>query len=189
MTCIVGLIDGRTNQIVLGGDSAGVGGYHLTQRRDSKVFRVGEFAMGFTTSFRMGQLLRVKFDPPPIGAKQDLFKYMVDPFIEAVRTVLKAGGFALVKDNVETGGVFIVGVRGRLFQIDDDFHVGEAIAPFTSVGCGAAYAEGSLFATQKLKQSARTRVRQALEAAEYFSAGVRGPFTFVTTPGVPKCRS
>lgn len=45
MTCIVGLaVNGKT---YIGGDSAGVGGYDLTIRRDAKVFTNGEFAMGF----------------------------------------------------------------------------------------------------------------------------------------------
>ena len=56
MTCIVGLV--HEGVVYIGGDSAGVGGMSLTVRADEKVFQNGEFLMGFTTSFRMGQLLR-----------------------------------------------------------------------------------------------------------------------------------
>src|SRR5690242_15173484 len=82
MTCIVGLVaaDGRVH---LGGDSAGIAGYDLTVRKDPKVFRVGEFAVGFTSSFRMGQLLRFAFTPPPIEG--DLDAYMVTTFVNALR--------------------------------------------------------------------------------------------------------
>ena len=55
MTCIVGLIDGR--RVWMGGDSAGVSGLDITVRADAKVFRNGDFLIGFTSSFRMGQLL------------------------------------------------------------------------------------------------------------------------------------
>ncbi|XVV11230.1 hypothetical protein ACQP2X_41330 [Actinoplanes sp. CA-131856] len=56
MTCIVGITDGTT--VTIGGDSAGSDGWHVAVRSDSKVFQVGPYLMGFTTSYRMGQLLR-----------------------------------------------------------------------------------------------------------------------------------
>ena len=63
MTCIVGLIDG--NRVWMGGDSAGVSGLDITVRSDPKVFRNGDFLIGFTSSFRMGQLLAFRLRPPP----------------------------------------------------------------------------------------------------------------------------
>ena len=62
MTCIVGLV--HEGVVYIGGDSAGVAGLSLVVRADEKVLRNGDFLMGFTTSFRMGQLLRYKLDPP-----------------------------------------------------------------------------------------------------------------------------
>lgn len=52
MTCIVGITDGHT--VTIGGDSAGSDGWHVAVRSDSKVFQVGPYLMGFTTSYRMG---------------------------------------------------------------------------------------------------------------------------------------
>lgn len=62
MTAIAGLVhDGR---VLIGADSGGVAGWTLNVRKDSKVFTNGAYVMGFTTSFRMGQLLRWAFKPP-----------------------------------------------------------------------------------------------------------------------------
>lgn len=47
----------------MGCDSAGVGGWHLQLRADPKVFHVGHFLIGYTDSFRMGQLLRFGEQP------------------------------------------------------------------------------------------------------------------------------
>ena len=53
MTAIAGLVhDGK---VYIGGDSAGVAGMDLHLRSDPKVFTVGEFVIGYTTSFRMGR--------------------------------------------------------------------------------------------------------------------------------------
>lgn len=181
MTCIVGVADGKT--VTIGGDSAGVGDYDLTVRADEKVFCVGEFVFGFTTSFRMGQLLRYKLRPPDFYEKQDTFSYMVTSFIENVRTVLKEGGFSKVENGVEKGGTFLVGVRGKLFCVEGDFQVGESAEPFEAVGCGNQIARGAMYALRDRDLlTAEDKVLRALSAAERFSAGVRGPFVVKTVP-------
>ncbi|WP_433233811.1 hypothetical protein [Actinomadura nitritigenes] len=174
MTAIAGLVhDGRVH---LGGDSAGVGGYALTVRADAKVFANGPYVMGFTTSFRMGQLLRWSLEAP--HPKGDLEKFMSTVFVDAVRETLKDGGWLRKDSEREGGGTFLVGVRGRLFTIESDFQVGEAADGYAAVGCGHDLALGALYATSGQRKP-RRRLRLALEAAERFSAGVRGPFAYV----------
>jgi len=181
MTCIVGLID--NNKVYMGGDSASVAGWDLQLRTDWKVFRNGPFLMGFTSSWRMGQLLRFKLEPPSLfktdGTKKDIYQYMVTDFIEAVRDCLKAGGYATKINEEERGGIFLVGIEGRLFFIDSDYQVGELLDGYTAVGCGDQIARGVLYATKG--KEPEWRIRLALEAAEHLSAGVRGPFVFLTT--------
>ncbi len=172
MTCIVGLVD--NGKVYVGGDSAGVAGWNLTVRADQKVFKNGSMIMGFTSSFRMGQLLRHAFTVPDHDPRTDIDKYMVTTFINAVRQCLKDGGMASKSNEVEQGGCFLVGYRGQLFEIDSDYQVGKPIDGFAAVGCGAQVAHGALYATSELDP--RKRVLLALEAAERFSAGVRGPF-------------
>lgn len=173
MTCIVGVTDGKT--VTIGGDSAGVAGYDLTVRADAKVWADNGWVFGFTSSFRMGQLLRYGFTPPAMTEGQDLDEYMVTSFVGAVRQTLKDGGYASVDSNVERGGTFLVGTRGRLFLIDSDYQVGESGYPFDAVGCGESFALGALHAIGD-KLTPDRRVLRALEIAETCSAGVRGPF-------------
>jgi ATP-dependent protease HslVU (ClpYQ) peptidase subunit len=172
MTCIVGVA--HEGQVWVGGDSAGVAGHDVTVRTDRKVFRNGAFVMGFTTSFRMGQLLAVKLQPSRYHQEDDPWRYMVDSFIDDVRKCLKEGGFAKVENGVDRGGQFLVGFRGRLFNVAGDYQVGEATVGFDAVGCGESFALGSLAETSALEPE--ERVRHALIAAERFSGGVRGPF-------------
>lgn len=173
MTAIVGLVAG--NDVHIGGDSAGVAGYRLSVRADTKVFRRGPYLFGFTTSFRMGQLIRYAFDVPR-PAKRKLDSFMATTFVDALRDCLKKGGWARKDNDREEGGDFLVGLRGRLYTIHEDYQVAKAADGFAAVGCGAEVALGALFATQDSGLGPRRRVRIALEAAERFNAGVRGPF-------------
>ena len=179
MTCIVGLLE--NGNIYMGGDSAGVGGYSLSTRKDEKVFINGEFIFGFTTSFRMGQLLRYSLDPLERYPKIDVYKFMVNDFINAVRKCLKDGGYAQKDKEEELGGTFLVGYQGRLFEIEDDYQVAEVFENYASCGCGFDLALGSLFSTEG--QEPEKRVRMALEAAAKFSAGVSPPFNIKILSG------
>ncbi|HEY3010102.1 MAG TPA: hypothetical protein VGJ63_18860 [Micromonosporaceae bacterium] len=172
MTAIVGLVHRGT--VYLGGDSAGVSGLDLAVRADTKVFRSGRYLLGFTTSFRMGQLIRYSLEPPP--PRGDLDRFMATRFIDAVRDCLKAGGWAKKENEREEGGTFLVGVRGQLFTVYDDYQVGRAADGYAAVGCGDQVALGALYATADTGLKPRRRVKLALAAAERFSAGVRGPF-------------
>jgi ATP-dependent protease HslVU (ClpYQ) peptidase subunit len=173
MTAIVGLA--ADGEVHIGGDSAGVSGLSLTVRSDPKVFRRGRYLFGFTTSFRMGQLLRYSLDAPK-PAKRGLDAFMATAFVDALRDCLKRGGWARKENDREEGGQFLVGVRGRLYTIHEDYQVAKAADGFTAVGCGYEIALGALFATDGRGLRPRRRVRIALAAAERFSGGVRGPF-------------
>lgn len=176
MTCIVGLVDG--GDVWIGGDSAASReSGELTLRRDPKVFRRGEYLIGFTDSWRMGQLLRYRLAVPERPGSVELFEWMATEFVDAVRRCLSEGGFAHIDNNVEEGGGFLVAVGGRLFGVDSDYQVGEDLSGYSAVGCGAEVALGALAATRDL--GGRIRVKRALEAAELHMNGVRRPFKVV----------
>jgi len=186
MTCIVGIID--NGKVWIGGDSAGVSGLDVTVRKDTKVFKNGEFLIGYTSSFRMGQLLRFKFKPPkyyPDQHNDNAYKYMCTDFIDAVKKCFKEDGYSRIKSNEELGGCFLVGFKGRLFEIESDFQVGESIDNYNSVGCGQDYAKGCIFSLIQEydrieghhgKDAPKYVIEEALQAAEHFSGGVRSPF-------------
>ncbi len=179
MTCIVGLEhDGKVS---IGGDSAGVDGALKIQiRADEKVFINGPMIFGFTSSFRMGQLLRYSLKVPEQYPSQDDYAFMCTAFINAVRECLKLGGYTQVKDGVDTGGFFLAGYKGKLYQVECDFQVGRSTKVFDAVGCGESFALGAMLMTMGQQMSAEDRIRKALEAAAELSAGVAPPFHILT---------
>lgn len=176
MTCIIGFI--KDNKIYMGGDSAGVGGLNVTLRKDPKVFRNGKFIIGYTSSFRMGQLLRFKLKVPKQTMKDD-YQYMCTTFIDAVRKCLKVGGYTTVNNNEEIIGNFLVGYKGKLYEISHNLQVGESYEKYDSVGCGECYAKGALKNLENLDLSPEEIILRALETAVHFSGGVRPPFTII----------
>ncbi len=174
MTCIVGLVDKKN--VYIGGDSAAISVDDLTCniREDEKVFKKGEFAFGFSSSFRMGQILKTRFKPPSKPAKMDDFTYMVTLFVDALRKCFEASGYT---DFEEDDSEFLVGYNGRLYEVLADFQIGMSKEGYASLGCGAPIAHGALHATKD--KSAEERIKLALEAATHHSMGVRPPFKIV----------
>ena len=192
MTVIVGAV--VNGKIYMGADSAGSNGYlQLTVRKDKKLFRNGPYLIGCCGSFRMTQLLRYSFQPPVCDDGEDVEQFMATRFIDAVRECFKAGGYAAKSQEVESGGQFLVGYRGRLFQIEGDYQVGESVDGYDAVGSGADLALGALSATKRELDQMFTdliydmpdlqnsfvvnwHIMPALQAAENHNAAVRGPF-------------
>lgn len=172
MTCVVGLV--TKGRVYVGVDSAAVSGWTRRQSNLPKVFRRGPFLIGYTTSFRMGQILQHQLDVPNQAADQTDMAYMVNTFIEGARKLFKERGFTKVESNKEKGGQFLVGYRGRLYSIESDFQVGEMSDGYDAVGSGSDFALGAMAALPKL--SATRRIRKALDIAAHFNMGVSPPF-------------
>lgn len=174
MTCIVGLID--EGRVYIGGDSAGVSNFNIRQRKDPKVFKIGKMVIGYTSSFRMGQLLRFSMKLPEFLSSDDVFEYMCTKFTDSVRECMKTGGYLRTDNGQEEGGFFLVGFKGRLFEVNSDFQISELVQRYAATGCGEYYALGSLYETEKSDMSPKDRLTSALECASLFSAGVCGPY-------------
>ena len=176
MTCIIGILDKKKRTIFLGGDSAGVAGQGMTIVKKPKVFMNREFIMGYTDSFRMGQVLEYGFIPPKHPKGMGVTRYMVTDFMDHLRICFKDAGYMKIDGEREQGGAFIVGYKGHLFGVESDLQVTESRKPFEACGSGSWQAEGALYATQDWKDPVK-RIRMALRAAAEFIVSVRGPFT------------
>lgn len=191
MTTIVGIR--CTDRIVMGADAAACGATGIEVRHDTKVFETDGYLIGYTTSFRMGQILRYCTAYPTPPEDGDLHAFMVQEFVPAIRQAFEDHGFkksmelsgktdtvAHSQSGQDWGGSFLVGVRGELFFVGDDFQVGIPALAHHAIGSGAHVAYGVLFATQDLQPEERIRI--ALEASVEHTMCVRPPFCIRSLP-------
>jgi len=177
-TCIVGLESDGV--VYIGGDSAGVDGWlGRSIRVDEKVFIKNRMIFGFTSSFRMGQLLRYTFNPPKQAIGQDDFEYLCGPWMESLVKCLKDKGYAKVDKNEVSGGIFLLGFNSKLYRIEGDFQVGRRVEPYDACGCAERYALGAMALLVNRHIGPEEKIREALGIAEKFSAGVKGPFVIL----------
>lgn len=177
MTCIVGIE--HAGGVTIGADAAASTNAITEARADAKIFRVGPYLFGFTTSFRMGQLLRYAFNPPEPDLR-DVDKHMVTTFVDELRRCFKDGGWAATENSVERGGTFLVGVSGRLYCVHSDYQVARNLDGYAACGSGESLALGSLHTTAQYDLTPKQRALHALEAAARHNPFVDGPFTVQT---------
>lgn len=190
MTCIVAITDGQN--LVFGADSIGEGPKPKQQiRKDPKIFTVGHFLIGFTTSFRMGQvLMHAELPTPPMTRDADkAHRFMVRELVPAARGLMEAGGFArsisvtqpegYQETRHAMGGTFVVGFDGHLFEVQADYSVAMLETPYTAIGAAQLPALGALSATVDLDLPLEERASLALQAAERHTTSCCRPFRFL----------
>jgi len=183
MTCIVGLK--RDGRVWIAGDSLAVSGTFKNVRLDSKVFNVGEYVLGFTSSFRMGQILRYQTDlPPPMEQEMgDLDRFAVTQLIPRLRAAFHQNGM-MGKNEIgqDQVGQFLIGFRDRLWCVESDFQVSVPADSYYCIGSGAHIATGAMeVLTAAQGTDPEKVVESAIMVAAKFNCGVGGPAVVVST--------
>lgn len=183
MTVIVGIEE--DGKVYLGADSIAVEGYAACSVTDPKVFMIGDIAIGFCGSFRVGQLLKYGLELPIHKKNVPDVQYLVLDFVDAMRSLFRDKG-VLKRENDEDlfDGKLLMGYRGKLYYVDEDFQVCHVDSGYNAVGLAFETALGSLFSTEGMPPEDRLKI--ALEASAKWNAGVREPFNYLTTGEKPK---
>ena len=167
MSCVVGLL--KDGKLYMG--SEGRASTDTGEKRPiiaTKLFWNGDFLIGFVGSVRTGQLLKTEYFEVP-----DDIHELADAIREhlAVKGSLATSDEQLSMQNCN----FLVGFKGRLYEILTDFQLNEACGNYLAVGSGSNWAMGSLFTSKRVK-SAEKRVLIALRAASEFDASCGPPY-------------
>ena len=168
MSCVIGLLhDGK---LYMGADgvSTNSSGDHRPVHCE-KIFWNGDYLIGFTGSIRTGQLLKPNYFTPPNDI-MELPDAMFEHFDRKSVICIDEENCKIQQSN------FLIGWKGRLYDVLIDFQLNETYGDYNAIGSGAPYALGSLFTSRKVK-SPEKRVLNALKSAAEFSFAVGEPYT------------
>ena len=145
MTCILATI--HNNKVHMIGDMCGSNGFtHKNYTKNVKVFTNKDFLVGYTTCYRMGQILQYSWEPPVKSLDYSDDVYIYKHIVNSLKAVFEANGFGCKNGISFSGGNFLLGWKGRIFEMQDNISILEH-EQFASVGCGEYFAEASM-ATQ-----------------------------------------
>jgi len=171
MSCVVGIV--QDSKIYMGADSfATTNDGERRTIKTNKLFFNKEYLIGFTGSVRTGQaLLPCYFEPP-----SDIME-----FPDTIREHLYSKGCVITSEEhgqIQTSN-FLIGWRGKLYELLLDFQMNETDGDCNAIGAGAAFAFGSFNTSKHFKLiSPQQRLVMALEAASFYTTTCGPPFFF-----------
>lgn len=176
MTVIVGIV--RDGKVTIAGDRLGSDGFCKVHVMEPKVFKVGDFIFGCTSSFRMIDILKYAFTPPPRTVGSDTQKYLRHDFINAMRNTFVQNGFGIVSGGDWKGGNLLIGYEGRLYRIESDFLLLET--PYDAQGSGSYHAVGALTALLDLSPDMPEKelLTRAIKSSYHHVISVGGDIDF-----------
>jgi len=142
MTCIIAMTyKGKVHMI---GDCEGSDGFIKAQyKKNPKCFKNGDFLVGHTTTFRLGQILQYEWNVPEKLQSQSENDYLYKTVIKSLKSTFDNNFFGH-KDGVDfEGGTFILGYKGRICVVESNLQLLE-YEDYASCGCGAYHANAAM---------------------------------------------
>jgi hypothetical protein len=145
----------------------------------SKVFRLGETLIGGSGTTRCGQIVERGITPGEIPANIDPYEWLIETFIPVLRAAMKDRGGEIAKDGAHEMDIrLLIGLRGKLYEIDTGYGIIGHRSCYATIGCADKEAEAAMLTTLKLvpDMHARAVVQYGLEAAAELDINIRPPF-------------
>jgi len=183
MTCVVALTEG--DRLVMGADS---GASHLPEYEMytvsmPKVFRAGPWLVGFSGSYRLGQILKFNMPWPEPPGELD-YEFMATKMTRALHECLSSqfdSGYP--ESAVNRQWQILIGRRGKVYGMNYRYDVINVTDPFTAIGSGRKVALGALHGlVDRRDLTLFERVERALLAAAKFVPGLGQPFVIESSP-------
>ena len=160
MTVILGAVD--KNKIYMGCDSQVTWGNSKGIVKGLKVFKKKNMIFGVCGSPRIIQLLNFSLNIPEHPKKFTDYAYMGSVFIDAVRDCLKDGGFSKIDNNTETGGNFLVGYNGKIYDIDYNYSITYFDTDYAAIGSGEEIAVGAFCAYRNMGLGLKEAIEKSI---------------------------
>lgn len=175
MTTIVG-IQGKGWGLIAADSLIVGGGQKFIASGMDKVVEKGEYVLAFAGDAISGDIALHSWNAPKIPRGVDLDKFMMTDILPSLRQAYADYGYdpaPKTADNDpkdEAGFEALICIRGRIYQIDNDFTWVRDDRGVYAVGSGGAYALGSLLRATLSPTNTRTAANEARKSVEISSS-------------------
>ena len=204
MTCIVACV--HDDAVWMGGDSVGSDAYAY-DRADKKVFRNGDYIIGFSGSYRLGQIAKIttfpefpknflqKIEAPKNLPKKSASKKIAPKILPQENLPVKREDVelwfiadfvpvlreALIEEGKDEQFDFLVGVDRWLVCIESDYQVGMYKSMHMAIGSGALLALGALSVLDDIGAGPEEKIIRSISVAGNYDKAVGGNITLFNT--------
>lgn len=164
MSCVCAIA--QKGRVYMASDSIGCADNYVIQRKDPKIFRNGQYLIGYCGSVRCGQVLQPHYFTPP------------DDILDLPDAIMaqyeEKGCLGIGESGVKRfEALLAIGYKGKCYYIMSDFQLGENEEDFIAIGSGQEYALSALWLSRSHKDPV-FRLKKSIQAAAYFCTEVGG---------------
>jgi ATP-dependent protease HslVU (ClpYQ) peptidase subunit len=173
MSVAVGIIE--RGQVWMGADTAITAGNIQLQASGVKMFRVKDLVIAGVGYLRPIQSIHYGLGVPrhPKGISNE--EYVIGHLIPKLADCIEASdGVAEPMDSHAMSCSLLIGYRGNLFHIAEDFACTQPSNPYYAIGSGGSYAMAALALLEGAPP--RERMELAMEVTSMFDPWVTAPF-------------
>lgn len=184
MTCIVAFKT-TDNSIILAGDYMASNTHSARRVAMPKVFlKSDNCAIGFTDSFRMGQILEHLWSLPPRLEGMTDSEYVFTMLVQSIKETLNSYGYGGKHGLEEQGGNFILVYNDRIYEVQRNFSLLDFDDEVVAVGCGDDAAYGAMHALGKPSDDdVLEYLDKVYSAVNYVTPSVSAEYTFILMEG------
>jgi ATP-dependent protease HslVU (ClpYQ) peptidase subunit len=185
MTCIIAWFDNKEKKVIMAGDKTGSNGWDRDLVKEPKVFKKKDFMLGYTSSFRMGQLLKHVWTPPKRTTDETDDHYLYVTVVNSFKELFKENGYGKDEKNAETG-VFLFVYKDRIFEHQADCSILERETNVQSVGCGEVFARGCMNALLEYETDYKVIAKKAFKLIAHYNPHVSEVHDIITSKDTKK---
>lgn len=174
MTCIVGVK--HDGNVYIGSDSRASNSFvHSNILGMSKIGIIEgsnqKIIYGISGKQRLTNVVKNKVTLPEKTSSMNDDNYIFE-IVESIRKQAEKYNATITKDNkVDSESNWLLGYKGRLFIVQDDFSYFEWTEEYVTTGSGTYHADGYLYSKQH-EDNPKLRIETAIKAAAYYVNGV-----------------
>lgn len=156
------------------------GRYYTLPKSNAKLIKNGDYLIGTAGDLRIINILTYIFKAPiPPKSSVNLDKFMISVFVPSLKSCFEEQG---IPTKESTGADILVVVRGKVYEIGENFEWSPDTNRMYAIGSGASYALGSLYTSMKkhTMTEAQASIRQALEVSASLDPYTGSPFSVIS---------
>lgn len=171
MTTIIGIQKPDHCLLVADSRTTDDGGRAYSHPTVAKITKRGKFIIAGSGLTQPCDIVQHMWKPPtpPPHAYKDLYHYMIESVVPSIRVALTVNGYQPEKDSTEQDFVFLIAIKGTIFELDETLSVLMRDDGIYGVGSGAPYAIGALHAGATWRQAMQIAVKNNVFTAPPFA--------------------
>ena len=145
MTTVIGIQGVGNCLLACDSQTTGETGRPYIHDKVNKIVERGKYLIAGSGDADACDIIQHLWEPPKPPRKKDMYNFVVSKVAPSIKACLKEKGYEPDKNDKEAGFLFLIAIRGTIYEIDTTCTVSLRDDGIYGIGSGSKYAIGALY--------------------------------------------